>query len=160
MDRPDWHHSYLEIGQLHNSCGVFIFVHFPPLCCMCTDLNKGSLFPSFGRLRELPFLWQPFYSSPHSPLTFSYGKGLLFARRLFLVHLNRKSCLCFKVRKKMIYWKGGNSATHWNASYVCCRCRWLQQNKNISLWEIFQRNSLIQVGFNLSWTCRFYLKSR
>ena len=56
---------------------------------------------------------------PDSALTLSYQTWPFVRRSPFLVHLNRKSCLCFNVGKNMIYWKGGNSATHWNTSYVC-----------------------------------------
>ena len=74
------------------------------------------------------FVTQPFLFK--SLLTLSYKSPFVCCSAPFLVHLNRKSCLCFTEGKKMIYWKGGNSATHWNTSYVC-----LQLGKHLG--EIF-----------------------
>ena len=92
------------------------------------------------------FVTQPFLFK--SLLTLSYKSPFVCCSAPFLVHLNRKSCLCFTEGKKMIYWKGGNSATHWNTSYVC-----LQLGKHLG--EIFHPNSRFVICIFFSSSYRY-----
>ena len=79
------------------------------MLCTYPDLNKGlPLLPAtvcnyFWPIKGgWPSCYNPFYSTPLLPVDHFLWKPFcsLSACRPFLVHLNRKSCLCFKVGRK------------------------------------------------------------